>query len=268
MKLNQKLKEYWHKLGSPRWFYQITTNWVTFFGISALLLLVLGLTWALAFAPADYQQGNSFRIMYVHVPAAMVAQSLYIGMGVAGFIGLVWRMKLTDVAIGACLPLGTVLTALALFTGGVWGKPTWGSWWEWDGRTVSTLVLLFLYIGIYALREAIPDLDLRARASALVSFVGTVNIPIIKYSVEWWNTLHQSASFSLTEKPAMPVEMWLPLLIMVLGFYCFAGHQVLSRMRLEVLTREANSRWVAELMQGKGVLANSIKPSLTDHGKG
>jgi len=177
-------------------------------------------------------------------------------------------MKLTDVAIGACLPLGMVLTALALFTGGVWGKPTWGSWWEWDGRTVSTLVLLFLYIGIYALREAIPDLDLRARASALVSLVGTVNIPIIKYSVEWWNTLHQSASFSLTEKPAMPVEMWLPLLIMVLGFYCFAGHQVLSRMRLEVLTREATSRWVAELMQGKGVLANPIKPSSTDHGKG
>ena len=267
MKLNQKLKEYWHKLGSPRWFYQITTNWVTFFGASALLLLVTGLVWALAFAPADYQQGNSFRIMYVHVPAAMVAQSLYIGMGVAGFIGLVWRMKLTDVAIGACLPLGMVLTALALFTGGVWGKPTWGSWWEWDGRTVSTLVLLFLYIGIYALREAIPDQNLRARASALVSVVGTVNIPIIKYSVEWWNTLHQSASFSLTEKPAMPVEMWLPLLIMVLGFYCFAGHQVLSRMRLEVLTRESSSRWVAELMQGRGMLVNPVKASSTDHGK-
>jgi heme exporter protein C len=265
VKLNLKLKEYWHKLGSPRWFYQITTSWVTFFGICALLLLATGLVWALAFAPADYQQGNSFRIMYVHVPAAMVAQSLYIGMGVAGFVGLVWRMKLTDVAIGACLPLGMVLTALALFTGGVWGKPTWGSWW--DGRTVSTLVLLFLYIGIYALREAIPDRDLRARASALVSLVGTVNIPIIKYSVEWWNTLHQSASFSLTEKPAMPAEMWLPLLVMVLGFYCFAGHQVLSRMRLEVLSREATSRWVVQLLQGKSAEAGLGQSSLIDHGR-
>ena len=267
MKLNLKLKEYWHKLGSPRWFYQITTSWVTFFGICALLLLATGLVWALAFAPADYQQGNSFRIMYVHVPAAMVAQSLYIGMGVAGFVGLVWRMKLTDVAIGACLPLGMVLTALALFTGGVWGKPTWGSWWEWDGRTVSTLVLLFLYIGIYALREAIPDRDLRARASALVSLVGTVNIPVIKYSVEWWNTLHQSASFSLTEKPAMPAEMWLPLLVMVLGFNCFAGHQVLSRMRFEVLSREATSRWVVQLLQGKSAEAGLGQSSLIDHGR-
>jgi heme exporter protein C len=176
-------------------------------------------------------------------------------------------MKLTDVAIGACLPLGMVLTALALFTGGVWGKPTWGSWWEWDGRTVSTLVLLFLYIGIYALREAIPDRDLRARASALVSLVGTVNIPIIKYSVEWWNTLHQSASFSLTEKPAMPAEMWLPLLVMVLGFYCFAGHQVLSRMRLEVLSREATSRWVVQLLQGKSAEAGLGQSSLIDHGR-
>jgi heme exporter protein C len=247
VRLNRALKAYWHKLGSPRWFYQITGPWAAFFGGSALVLFCVGFAWALGFAPPDYQQGNSFRIMYVHVPAAMIAQSLYLGMGVAGFIGLVWRMKLTDVAIAACLPLGTLLTGLALFTGGVWGKPTWGSWWEWDGRTVSTLVLLFLYVGIYALREAIPDTQLRARASALVCLVGTVNIPIIKYSVEWWNTLHQPASFTLTEKPAMPSEMWLPLLVMILAFYCFAGHQVLSRMRIEILRREASSRWVRAL---------------------
>mgnify|MGYP000020359661 CR=1 FL=1 len=255
------------KLGSPKWFYELSGKWLPWLVAGMSLLLIVGIIWALLFVPPDYQQGNSFRIMYVHVPAAMVAQSLYIGMGVAGFVGLVWRMKLTDVAIGACLPLGMVLTALALFTGGVWGKPTWGSWWEWDGRTVSTLVLLFLYIGIYALREAIPDRDLRARASALVSLVGTVNIPIIKYSVEWWNTLHQSASFSLTEKPAMPAEMWLPLLVMVLGFYCFAGHQVLSRMRLEVLSREATSRWVVQLLQGKSAEAGLGQFSLIDHGR-
>ena len=249
--LGASIKRLWHKLGSPRWFFSLTTPWVTFFGWSAAALLLWGAIWGLAFAPADYQQGNSFRIMYVHVPAAMLAQSLYIGMGVAGFIGLVWRMKLTDVAISACLPLGMVITALALFSGSVWGRPTWGSWWEWDGRTVSTLVLFFLFVGIYALREAIAEAELRARASALIAMVGTVNIPIIKYSVEWWNTLHQPASFGLTQKPTMPSEMGLPLLVMVLGFYCFAGFIVLVRMRSEILQREMNARWVSDWIAGR-----------------
>ena len=240
-------KQFWHKLGSPRWFYQISASWVLVLGVAAVLLLSAGVVWGLAFAPQDYQQGNSFRIMYVHVPAAMVSQSVYMGMGVAGLILFVWRMKLADVAIAACLPFGMGLTALALFSGGVWGRPTWGTWWEWDGRTVSTLVLLFLYIGIYALREAIPDAHLRGRASALVAMVGTINIPIIKYSVEWWHTLHQPASFTLTDKPAMPVEMWAPLLVMVLGMYCFAGHNIFSRMRLEILQRERGTNWVRSL---------------------
>jgi len=248
MALKQTLKELWHKLGSPRWFYRMSTPWVTGFGVAALLLLSTGIVWGLGFAPQDYQQGNSVRIMYVHVPAAMVAQSVYIGMGIAGFVLFVWRMKLADVAIAACLPFGMMLTALALFSGGVWGRPTWGTWWEWDGRTVSTLVMLFLYIGIYALREAIPDIELRGRASALVAMVGTINIPIIKYSVEWWHTLHQPASFTLTEKPTMPPEMYLPLLVMVLGIYCFAGHNILSRMRLEILRRERATQWVRELV--------------------
>ena len=186
--------------------------------------------------------------MYVHVPAAMVSQSVYLGMGVAGFVLFVWRMKLADVAIAACLPFGIMLTALALFTGGVWGRPTWGTWWEWDGRTVSTLVLLFLYIGIYALREAILDTELRGRASALVAMVGTINIPIIKYSVDWWSTLHQPASITLTDKPTMPPEMWMPLLVMVLGIYCFAAHNIMSRMRVEILNRESKTRWVRNLM--------------------
>jgi heme exporter protein C len=244
------LKELWHKLGSPRWFYEISGRWVIGFGIAAFLLLSVGVIWGLLYAPQDYQQGNSVRIMYVHVPAAMVAQSVYIGMGVAGFVLFVWRMKLADVAISACLPFGMMLTALALFSGGVWGRPTWGTWWEWDGRTVSTLVLFFLFVGIYALREAILDTELRGRASALVAMVGTINIPIIKYSVDWWHTLHQPASFTLTEKPSMPSEMWLPLLVMVLGIYCFAGHNIMSRMRLEILQRESGTQWVRSLVLG------------------
>jgi heme exporter protein C len=238
------LKELWHKLGSPRSFYQISAPWVTGLGFAGLLLIVIGVVWGLAFAPQDYQQGNSFRIIYVHVPAAMLAQSIYMGMGAAGLVLFVWRMKVADVAIAACIPLGMAITALALFSGGVWGRPTWGTWWEWDARTVSTLVLFFLYIGISALREAITDLELKGRASALIAMVGTINIPIIKYSVEWWNTLHQGATFTLTEKPAMPVAMWVPLLIMVIGFYCFAGHNIMTRMRLEILRREAGTAWV------------------------
>ena len=252
MSLGATLRQFWHKLGSPRWFYQMSRPWVGVLGFAALVLLGVGVVWGLAFAPEDYQQGNSFRIMYVHVPAAMVAQSVYMGMGVAGLVLFVWRMKLADVAIAACLPFGMALTALALFSGGVWGRPTWGTWWEWDGRTVSTLVLLFLYVGIFALREAILDSHLRARASALVAMVGTINIPIIKYSVDWWHTLHQPASFTLTDKPTMPVEMWAPLLVMVLGMYCFAGHNVMSRMRIEILRRESATRWVRDEVVGEG----------------
>ena len=241
------LKEFWHKLGSPRWFYQISRGWVLGFGLVAGLLLLVGVVWGLAFAPPDYQQGNSFRIMYVHVPAALVSQSIYMGMGVAGLVLFVWRMKLADVAISACLPLGMSITVLALFSGGVWGRPTWGTWWDWDARTVSTLVMLFLFIGIYALREAIEDPELKGRASALVAMVGTINIPIIKYSVEWWNTLHQGASISLTDKPTMPAEMWLPLLVMIVGFYCFAAHNVLTRMRAYIIHNERNTQWVKNL---------------------
>ena len=245
------LKRFWHKLGSPVWFYRISYGWMLGFGIAALLLIGIGVVWGLAFAPPDYQQGNSFRIMYVHVPAAMTAQSLYMGMGVAGFVLFVWRMKLADLAIAASLPLGMCLTALALFSGAVWGYPTWGDGIIFDGRTVSNLVLLFLYIGIYALRGAIADSELRGRASALVAMVGTINIPIIKYSVDWWETLHQGDSIGLTQAPTMPPEMYIPLFLVAFGMYAFVGFAVLAYMRTEILNREKSTAWVAELMRGK-----------------
>jgi heme exporter protein C len=245
-----KLKEWWHRLGSPRWFYGISGRWGMVFGLLAFVLLVTGTVWGLAFAPADYQQGNSFRVIYIHVPTALVSQSAYMLMGAAGLVLLVWRMKLADMVLAAAVPFGMSMTALALFTGAVWGKPTWGAWWVWDARTTSMLVLLFLYFGLYALRAAIPREETAGRACAVLALVGTVNIPIIKYSVDWWLTLHQPATFTLTEAPAMPPSMWLPLLLNVLGIYCLFAANLIGRLRVVILERERGTQWVRETVAG------------------
>ncbi len=239
---------FFHKLGSPKWFYDISGKWLPFFAIASALLLLVGSVWALAFAPADYQQGNSFRIIYIHVPSAILAQSCFMMMAVSGAIGLIWKMKIADMFVKAAAPIGASFTFLALLTGAVWGKPTWGTWWVWDARLTSMLILLFLYFGIIALQSAIEDFSTAAKASAVLALVGMVNIPIIKYSVEWWNTLHQPATFKLTEKPAMPAEMWVPLLVMVIGFYCFFATVILLRTRNEILERERRTNWVKKLV--------------------
>ena len=167
--------------------------------------------------------------------------------------GDVTAMKLADVFVKAVAPVGLVFTFLSLFTGAVWGKPTWGTWWVWDARLTSMLILLFLYGGAIALDRAINDEKSAARAVAVLVLVGVVNIPIIKYSVEWWNTLHQPATFKLTEKPSMPVEMWVPLLLSVLGLYLLFGWLACLRMKTEIVMREQKTRWVKELvMAGRG----------------
>ena len=233
-----------HRLGSPKWFYEVSGRWLPWLACLAALLLVVGLVWGLAFAPPDYQQGNSFRIIYIHVPAAFLAQSIYLMLALAGAVGLIWRIKLADVALQQAAPVGAWMCLVALLTGAIWGKPTWGAWWVWDARLTSMLILLFLYGGVIALGQAISNRDSAAKACAVLAIVGVVNIPIIKYSVEWWQTLHQPATFTLTNKPSMPPQMWLPLLVLVLGFYCFFGAVLLMRMRLEILRREVRSRWV------------------------
>lgn len=219
--------------------------------MSSLLLLGLGLVLGLAYAPMDYQQGNSFRIMYIHVPAAFLAQSVYMMMAAAGVVLLVWKMKMADVVAQALAPIGAIMTFISLVTGAIWGMPTWGTWWMWDARLTSMLILFFLYLGVMALREALSPQEVAAKACALLAIVGVINIPIIKYSVDWWYTLHQPASIKLTEKPAMPASMYLPLLFMVLGFYALLGWSVLLRARAEVLRREAKSGWVRELLKDK-----------------
>lgn len=242
---------WFHRMGSPKWFYEITGRWIPWFAAAAVLLITIGTIWGLAFAPADYQQGNSFRIIYIHVPAAILAQSIFFAMAIAGGIGLIWKMKVADMVAKSCAPVGATMTFIALFTGAVWGKPTWGAWWVWDARLTSMLILLFLYFGVIALQSAFDSKQSAARASAILSLVGVVNIPIIKYSVEWWNTLHQPATFKLTEKPAMPAEMWMPLLVMVIGFYCFFAVILMMRTRNEILEREKRTQWVQGLLSNK-----------------
>jgi heme exporter protein C len=238
---------WFHKLGSPKSFYEISGYLLPVMYTSAGILLVTGIIWALGFVPQDYQQGHSARIMYIHVPAAILAQSGYMMMAVAGAVFLIWRMKLADVALQCAAPIGATLTFLALVTGAIWGKPTWGTWWVWDARLTSTLILFFLYIGVMALRSAMEGRESVGRATAMLAVVGVINLPIIKYSVDWWFTLHQPSSFALTEKPSMPIEMWLPLLVMVLGFYLFFFSVWMVRIRTEILNREYRSQWVQSL---------------------
>jgi heme exporter protein C len=241
-----------HKLGSPKWFFGISTRLMPWLLVGGTLLLMAGVIWGLVFAPKDYLQGNSYRIIFIHVPTAFMAQSVYIMMASAAVVTLDWRMNLADVFVKAVAPVGLVLTFLALFTGAVWGKPTWGTWWIWDARLTSMLILLFLYGGVIALDRAINDEKSAARAVAVLVLVGVVNIPIIKYSVEWWNTLHQPATFKLTEKPSMPAEMWVPLLLSVLGLYLIFGWLACVRMQTEILSREQRTRWVKEfVMKGR-----------------
>lgn len=235
-----------HRWGSPKYFYDYATKILPWLAVTALLFLCLGMIWGLAFAPPDYQQGNSFRIMYIHVPAASLGMSIYALMAVASIIAWVWKIKLSDMVAKSCAPLGAVFTLVALVTGAIWGKPTWGTWWEWDARLTSMLILFFLYLGVIALRSAIEQREVAAKAAGVLALVGLVNLPIIKYSVDWWNTLHQSSTFKLLEKPAMPPEMWLPLLISMVGFYCLFAWLLLRYTQNEIIAREVKSQWLQD----------------------
>ena len=237
---------WFHKLGSPKFFFDCTPFLIRWLGLVSFLLLGTAFTWGLFFAPEDYQQGHSFKIIYVHVPSASLAMSAYFSIAVLGVIGLVWRMKMAFMAAKSIIFCGTIFTFLALVTGAIWGKPTWGTWWSWDARLTSMLILPFLYFGLMLLHSVIPVRERADRSCALLAVIGIVNLPIIKYSVVWWNTLHQPATFALTKKPDMPPEMWLPLLVSLLGFYCFFALCVTLFLRKEILFRESKASWVKD----------------------
>ncbi len=222
---------------------------IPWLGWACLLFLLAGLYYGLIVAPADYQQGESYRIIYVHVPAAWMSMFIYMVMATSGAIGLIWRIKLSDMVASASAPIGAAFTFLALVTGSLWGKPMWGAWWVWDARLTSELILLFLYLGFIALQASIEDPRNAARAGAVLALVGVVNIPIIHYSVEWWSTLHQGATVTKLDKPSIDISMLIPLLLMAVAFKLYYATVVLMKARAEVLLREQNSRWVKEVVE-------------------
>jgi len=235
-----------HRFASPPYFYAFSGRLLPWLGWITVGLLAGGLISGLVLAPADYQQGESYRIIFIHVPSAWMSLFIYMVMAVSGGIGLIWRIKLAEIVSTVSAPIGASFTFIALATGSLWGKPMWGSYWVWDARLTSELVLLFLYLGVIALNSAIEDPRKGARASAILALVGVVNIPIIHFSVEWWNTLHQGATVTRIGAPAIHLSMLIPLLTMALAFKLYYACVLLIRTRSLVLHRERNSTWVRQ----------------------
>ncbi len=238
-----------HRFANPGRFLRLSgalVPWLTVIGIG---LTAAGFVWGLFFAPADWQQGDSVRIMYVHVPAAWMASAGYASLALASIASLVWRHPLADLAAVEIGPVGAAYTALCLVTGSLWGKPMWGAWWVWDARLTSVLVLFFLYLGHIALVRAFDDPTRGYRAGAILALVGVVNLPIIKFSVDWWNTLHQPATITLTGAPTMYVGMLWPLLICSLGFTVGFAALVLARTRAAVMERRIRALLLARAQE-------------------
>ena len=242
-------REKFHRAGSPRYFYSGSRAWILGCYLFGGTFLLIGSVWGLWFVPADRLQGEVFRIIYMHVPTAHLSQLVYIGVAVAGLVYVIWRMKMADVFMQAAVSMGAVLTALALFSGIVWGIPTWGTGWVWDTRTTSVLVQLFLFLGLLALRGAIPDSHRASMAVSILAIVGVINIPIIKYSVDWFTTLHQPASIQIGKPIAIALPMLWPLIINTLGMYALIAGVILARMRNVILLREKRAEWVRSVLK-------------------
>jgi heme exporter protein C len=237
---------WFHRLASPPHVYRLAAQLTPWFAWSATALIVAGLYGGLVLAPPDYQQGDDFRIMYVHVPSAWMSLMVYTTMAMAAGVALIWRMKVAHATAASCAAIGASFTFAALVTGSLWGKRMWGTYWEWDPRLTSELILLFLYLGYMGLRSAIDDPQRADRTSAVLALVGIVNVPIIHYSVSWWNSLHQGPSVMQLARPTMPPSMLIPLLIMFLGFTLMFLALLLVRLRAELLNRERAASWIRE----------------------
>ncbi len=236
----------WFKYSSPQTFYPLAGTLAPWFGALAAVFGAAGLYIGFFVAPTDYQQGEAYRIIFIHVPAAWMSMFLYLVMAFWAGAGLMFNTRLSGMMASALAPTGALFTFIALWTGSLWGKPMWGTYWVWDARLTSELILLFLYFGFMALQAAIDDARRADRAGAVLALVGVVNVPVIYFSVQWWNTLHQGASVSLTKAPTMAATMFAGMIVMAFGFWFYSIAVTLLRVRCIVLERERNSEWVTE----------------------
>ena len=242
-----------YQLASPKSFYIVSGRCTPWLALSAFLLITIGIIWGLVFAPLDYQQGDAFRIIYVHVPTAFLSMALYAWMGFLAILLLVWRIKLAGIVLGVCAQVGAGMAFLALVTGSIWGKPMWGTWWIWDARLTSELILLFLYGAILATGQAYQNKDQGDKVVAILALVGLVDLPIIHYSVYWWNTLHQGATISLMAKPKIDPSMFYPLLFTLVGFSLYCVLVIFQKTRNELILRERRQSWVKNLFEGNSL---------------
>jgi len=238
----------WFKFSSPATFYPLARKIGLVATIVAVVLIAIGLYMSFFVAPTDYKQGEGYRIIFVHVPASWMSMFIYVVMACWAALGLVFNTRLSAMMAQALAPTGAMFAFLSLWTGSFWGKPMWGTWWVWDARITSELILLFLYLGYMALRSSIDDPRRGDRASAILLLVGVVNVPIIYYSVKWWNTLHQGSTIKLNEASSMDDTMLQAMLIMTLGFWAYSIATAMSRVRSVILERERTSTWVKQMI--------------------
>jgi heme exporter protein C len=242
----------WFRFASPQAFYPLAGKMIPWFGALTALFGIAGLTIGFLLAPADAQQGEGYRIIFLHVPASWMSMFIYLVMAFWAGLGLAFNFRLSGMMASALAPTGTLFAFLSLWTGALWGKPMWGTWWVWDARLTSELILLFLYVGFMSLQSAIDDPRRADKAGAILALVGVVNIPIIYFSVIWWNTLHQGASVSLTKSPAMAITMLWGMLLCALACWMYAIAVGLMRVRNIILERERHTEWVRnELARGE-----------------
>lgn len=233
-----------YRLASPKSFVTWVDTWHKPLFYLFLCFFTSGAIWGLFIAPSDYQQGDAFRIIYVHVPAAFLSLFIYSTMAFAAVLSLVWQIKLAATVITVSAPLGALITFLALVTGSIWGKPMWGTWWIWDARLTSELILLFIYLGIIFLSDAMHEKKQASKVVAIITLVGFIDLPIIHYSVYWWNTLHQGSTLLSFKKPSIATSMLVPLLLMITAFIFYYVSQLIYSLRNQVLWQERNARWV------------------------
>jgi heme exporter protein C len=239
----------WFKYAAPQRFYALTGTLIPYCVAVAVIATVIGLTIGLLIAPSDHQQGESYRIIFIHVPAAWMSMIIYLAVAFWAAIGLIFNARLASMFALALAPTGALMTFIALWTGSLWGKPTWGTYWVWDARLTSELILLFLYLGFLSLHASIEDTRKADRSAAVLAIVGVVNIPIIYFSVKWWNTLHQGASVSLTKAPTMATQMLTGMLIMTVAFWAYSFALSFYRCRTLILERERHTAWAQEAVK-------------------